>query len=191
MNPGIVIEYKNPHHKLMKCIYKITIGNKFYIGQCMRLAERMYQHQGAINRCLKRYAMPKETEVNYIPIVRYLHENPKVTVLQVEVIQRCITAWDLGYAERSWLADFYNNPDCLNIQFQGSFYPNHDIWDVGPDRNNTPSYFDPFDPGKKMYHVWTKLTKSGIIAAPEPPPQWLLDRIAYIGAVETKPDHTA
>lgn len=191
MNPGIIIEYKNPQHKLMKCVYKITIGNRFYIGQCMRLAERMYQHQGHINRCLKRYTMPKETEISYIPIVRYLHENPKISTLQVEVVQRCITAWDLSYAEKIWLSDYMSNPDCLNGTFIGSFYPNHDIWDVELDRLGQLRYFDPFDPDKKKYHAWTPLNKTGFITAVKAIPKGCMNKFTYIGAVETKPDHTA
>lgn len=191
MNPGIVIEYKNPQHKLMKCIYKITIGNKFYIGQCMRLAERMYIHKSKINLALTRYTMTREADEHYIHIARYLHENPKVTKLQVEVIQRGISAWDLAYAEKSWLSDCIGNPDCLNGTLVGSCYPNNDIWDVELDCLGQLRYFDPFDPLKRKYHAWTPLNKSGRVTALKAIPKGCMNKFTYIGAVETKPNHTA
>ena len=157
------IEYKHRYHRLMKGIYKITIGNKFYIGQCKRLAIRMYQHERGIAGCLNRYGMPRQYEAHYLPLARYLNDNPKIRSGQAEIIQRCVSAWDLYYAENYYLKEVENNPDCLNGVFAANRrYIDDQLWDISFDKNGMIEYFDPADPTKK-YGMYQSLTESGEI----------------------------
>lgn len=184
--------YKNEYHKLMKGIYKLTVGDKFYIGRANRLAERMYQHQGLINRCLSRYAMPKLSESHYIKFAKYLHENPLITTISAEIIQRGISSWDLHYAEHNWLTEIKGHPDCLNTQFfstQANI--DHDIWDAFiDDKYGIIFYFDPFDNDRRRYNMCTQLNKSGTIVKDKPNAKLSLDEFMYIAPVENGTDHT-
>jgi hypothetical protein len=162
------IEYKHKYHKLMKGIYKITIGNKFYIGQCKRLAIRMYQHERGVAGCLNRYGMPRPYETKYLPWVRYLNDNPKIKSGQVEIMQRCISAWDLYYAESFYLKEVSGHPDCLNGVFVTSKnYIDDKLWDIELDQNEMIEYFDPAEPTKR-YGMYQKLTVSGEIWKQKP-----------------------
>lgn len=155
----------------MKGIYRIEFGNKFYIGQAKRMATRMYQHERGIAGCMLRYAMPKPYEAHYCRLVQYLLENPSVTFGRVEVIQRCVTAWDLFYAERAWLQDVKENPDCLNGTFEPTrAYINDDVWDIERVPNSTINlfyYLDPRDPAIR-YNPYQKLTVHGEIWKQKP-----------------------
>jgi hypothetical protein len=168
------IEYKQPAHKLMKGIYKITIGNKFYIGQSKRLAVRMYQHQRGITGCLNRYGMPRPYEMMYLPWARYLNENPYIKSGQVEVIQRCISALDLYYAESFFLNELANHPDCLNASFAPSRYLNDDMWDIEVKDGWVIYYFDRNDPAKK-YEMYQRLKVNGEIWTKKPSKKELHD----------------
>lgn len=169
------IEYKRPEHKLMKGIYKISIGNKFYIGQCKRLAVRMYQHGRGIAGCLNRYGMPRAYEEHYLPWCQYLNDNPKINVGTVEIIQRCISAWDLYYAEEYYLQEIEGHPDCLNATFKPvkSCIDDH-LWDIEVRDGWIIYYFDPKEPTKK-YEMYQKLTVSGEIWRKKPTKKELAD----------------
>lgn len=165
MNTGIEIVFRNKYHKLMRGIYKITVGNKFYIGQASRVAERIYAHESCINWCLKRYGMPKKYEKHYIKMAKYLHENPSINTLYVDVVQKCVSTWDLFYAESVWLNEHKSNPDCLNTAFLvPRRYIDDSLWDAEIAKDGLLYYFDPSDPDQKRYHLCTPLTKSGKIA---------------------------
>lgn len=147
----------------MKGIYRISIGDKFYIGQCRRLAARMYQHERGINGCLWRYNMPRPYEISYLPIVTYLNEHPKVKTGTVEVIQRCVSSYDLMIAEYYWLQDAKGNPDCFNDSFaMNSRYLDESLWDISIGENGLIEYFDPADPSNR-YGQFQKLTTHGEI----------------------------
>lgn len=159
----------------MKGIYKITIGNKFYIGQCKRLAKRMYQHERGIAGCLNRYGMPRQYEIHYLPWCRYLNDNPQINFGTVEIIQRCVSAWDLYYAERYYLQEIEGHPDCLNSVFIPSkSYIDDQLWEIGLDRNEMLEYFDPADPAKR-YGMYQKLTVQGEIWTKKPTKKELAD----------------
>jgi hypothetical protein len=170
MNYGIKIVYKNPHHKLMRGIYKISIGDRFYIGQARILARRMYSHQMGINNCLRHFGMPKESHSHYINIARYLHEHPLISSLQVEVIQRCVSTWDLLYAEQGWLTELKTHSDCFNESFTvPRRYINESLWEAEVFDGWLIKYFDPSNPMARKYDMYTPLTSGGKIAKPKPP----------------------
>ena len=167
MNYGIKIVYKNQHHKLMRGIYRITVGDKFYIGQARILAERMYSHQTVINGCLRRFAMPKQSERQYLKMAKYLHEHPLISQIQVEIIQRCVSTWDLYYAEQGWLTELKTHADCLNGSFNVTKrWVDDSLWDVELKDDWLLCYFDPSDRDGKKYEMYTQLTKAGSIAKP-------------------------
>lgn len=159
----------------MKGIYKITIGNKFYIGQCRRLAARMYQHQRGIAGCLNRYGMPRPYEISYLPWARYLNDNPQIKTGHVEIIQRCVSAWDLYYAECNYLKDIVGHPDCLNASFIPSkSYIDDELWDIEVKNGWVIYYFDKKDPSKK-FEMYQKLTEKGEIWQKKPSRKELAD----------------
>ena len=106
--------------------------------------------------------MPKLYEAHYSKLAQFLHENPKIHVCHVEMIQRCVSAWDLHYAEWNWLTDVQYNPDCINATFVPSRkYIDDALWDLEL-VNGLPYYFDPAKPEEK-FSGFTKLTTHGEI----------------------------
>lgn len=167
MNYFIRIRLKYPDQGLMKGIYRINIGNKFYIGSANRVAERIYRHECSINNCLLQYPMPKRSYAHYSRLAQYLHENPNITYVLAEVIQRCVTPEDMYHYENMFLTEASFNPDCIN----GIFYAttkvlrHADTWDIEK-RGNDWYYFDPQNPEVTSIPVGAPLTKAGKVANP-------------------------
>ena len=168
----------------MRGIYKITVGDKFYIGQARVLAERIHSHEIGINGCLHRFGMPKKSQQHYMKMAKYLHEHPLISELQVEIIQRCVSTWDLYYAERGWLTELKTHADCLNGAFSVTRrWINDSMWDAELFDGWLIKYFDPLDPTGKRYDMYTPLTTAGKIAKPKPIPLDWLEK-SYIRASE-------
>lgn len=140
----------------MKGIYRITFGNKYYIGQCKRLAARVYQHERSVNGCMDRYRQPRPSDQMYMPWAQYLLENPMVVTGKVELIQRSITAWDLFCAEEVYLSEHISNPDCLNRSDKVSTrHIDDDLWDIELDTDGIHVWnFDPREPAKRWHQFW-------------------------------------
>jgi hypothetical protein len=126
MERTIRLEFANPHHRLFPGIYKITLGGKFYIGKANVPAERIKVHENSLNRALQVFYerrfedIPKAQYANYLKYkkwVKYLHENPKVNVGRVEIIQRGIHPISLYYMENRHLNAIKDHPDSLNAIF--------------------------------------------------------------------------
>lgn len=127
MSRKIKILYKVPQHRLMRCVYKITFGGKFYIGRSTLLAQRIAAHETGINTALRGYAkhinsgasiysVPGKSSM-YMRLAKYLLENPQIKHGVVEVITRGITEDDLYVNELPILRNLIGNPDCLNVSF--------------------------------------------------------------------------
>lgn len=167
MNYGIKIECKYPYQKLMKGIYRIEIGHKFYIGMATRFGERMYQHEMDINKCLRNFTMPRQGYAHYLRIARYLHENPRIEYCYAEIIQKCVTGRELYFYEDRFLKDAKGNRDCLNTAFYSTkrSFGLPDTWDIKP-IDGILHYFDPSNPEVKPIHIYTPLNRDGSISKP-------------------------
>lgn len=160
----------------MRGVYKITFGNKFYIGRANCLASRMYQHQTAINGVMKIYASMINLKgadgcyadkwFSYRKFAKYLQENPKIKYGVVEVLQRCSGIKDLYETEYAILRSVRGNPDCLNRSYIAS-KQNFD-YEVGWEFKkvgNVFYYYDPAEPNKLFPHVYN-ISAIGEISKP-------------------------
>ncbi len=126
MDRTIRLEFVNPNHRLFPGIYKITLGGKFYIGKANVPAERIRVHESSLNKALQVFYerrfedIPKAQYASYLKYkrwVKYLHENPKVNIGCVEIIQRGIHPISLYYMENRHLNAIKDHPDSLNAVF--------------------------------------------------------------------------
>ena len=112
--------------------------------------------------------MPKSRDAHYWRIARYLHENPKIDTIYVEMICLCVTAKDLALMEHTFLSDAKDDPDCLNGTFSRSnaYLDDEDVW-VAEIIERILYYYDPNNPTVK-YHQYTALRANGDFATPKP-----------------------
>jgi hypothetical protein len=160
----IDIVFAEPRHRQMKGIYRIDVGNIFYIGRAGLLANRMYNHSLSINKYLESQSLP-ESEKYHERIIRYLQDNPKIETMKVTLIQRCVTFVDLWASENSWLSYYELHPDCVNRTFRGSFVIREFLKNEKQDCiliDNVIHYFDPDFDGLIHTVESSDLTASGI-----------------------------
>lgn len=124
------VKYKFPQQRLMKCVYRLTIGDKFYIGRTKQLCNRVNAHINSIQKAMDNYyalnLYPRSKTIseknslsfsNYKNIAKYIFEHPKVNTLYVEVIYHSAYQKDISIVERQQLRYYENHPDCLNNVF--------------------------------------------------------------------------
>lgn len=160
----IKIVFKVPQHRLMRGVYKIAFGGKFYIGRALILADRAKQHERAINGIMSDYAASQNLSYrdsyaknwpSYWRIAKYLLENPKIESGTIELIQRCVTPHQMYAAELKILRTLLGNSDCWNRQFS-SPRPRPtavDEWDVKK-VGSVFYYYDPANPNKLFPHCY-------------------------------------
>jgi len=176
MRERFKILFKVPQHRLMRGVYKITIGGKFYIGKASILQTRAYQHETALNKAINNYAEIKnlkscngsaaEIASMYMEFAQHIAENPSITHGTIEVIQRCISPVQLYIAEHKILRMLVGNRDCLNKAFYGTKprpfeLTNWDVKKVG----KVFYYFDPSNPTELFPHVYN-ISAIGEISKP-------------------------
>jgi len=81
----IEIVLNNPSDKDKCGIYKITIGNRFYIGSSLIIGRRMKDHKSVINRMLKKFPSIDEKEYYLWFVVQYIKRNPSIKKIYVDV----------------------------------------------------------------------------------------------------------
>ncbi|HMF73453.1 MAG TPA: hypothetical protein VK616_18360 [Flavitalea sp.] len=156
---------KYRHQALMRGVYRIQVGNKFYIGKADQFAIRMKQHErGLFKAWLYSPDLPPEIKM-YEPWIKYLLENPKVQRLEAQVIHYCRTETDCSFMEAQILSDLQGNPDCLNKRFaQPSRIPRKDdIWECTKVSRIELMFFDPADPEERMYSCYDPINDCGTI----------------------------
>lgn len=128
MERRIKIVFKNPHERLMKCVYRISIGDMLYIGRTRQLDQRIKAHENYINKAIENYSQlvlyKRVSERDllrpcrfYIQFAKYLLEHPKIEVLEVEAIYHSPYHKDISGYENSRLRLWEKHPDCLNNIF--------------------------------------------------------------------------
>jgi len=130
MYPKLKIKYQNSQQKLMKCVYRLTIGDKLYIGRTRQLDQRVKAHVGSICLAMNnydklnlfkrndRYPEAKLHYYTYQHIAKYLLEHPKIDTIFVEVLYHSPYHKDVSIVENQWLRYYENHPDYLNLVFR-------------------------------------------------------------------------
>jgi hypothetical protein len=116
MNRQIKIELADPHQAIMRGIYRIDVGRKFYIGQALRFAARVKQHEKSINLLLETQHDVLEKDM-YLHWIEYLHENPRIQVLKARLIHYCKNGVELSEWEDRILKSVEGDDRCLNRGF--------------------------------------------------------------------------
>ena len=98
-------------------IYKITFGNKYYIGKTQLLNKRLFEHELSINKSFEYYkhGLKYSAYGMYINLIKYLIDNPKIKIGYIELIQPCLNTKQMDYYESEILFNLRYNDDCLNI----------------------------------------------------------------------------
>jgi hypothetical protein len=99
----------------LSCVYKITIGHKFYIGKTELLNRRRGQHENGINEAINDYPNRHPCTMSaHHKIAIFLLENPQIDVGYIEMIQCADNSKLLDYAEAELIFNSLGNSDCLN-----------------------------------------------------------------------------
>jgi hypothetical protein len=120
----ITLNWVNDLYSVLPGIYKITLGGRFYIGKANIPYLRIKEHTRGINKTLRtlaerRFIKPTDAVfTKYLPIAKYLAENPSIISGTVEIIQRGIHPVSLYYMENYRLNMVKDNPDYLNTLFK-------------------------------------------------------------------------
>lgn len=102
----------------VSCIYRISFGNKYYIGKTKLLNMRLWSHIKNINAAINEYPIfTTKTTKSYEKTVRFLLENPKINVGYIEVLHQCENEYELWYMENKYLRDSRGDANCLNTSF--------------------------------------------------------------------------
>jgi hypothetical protein len=105
----------NEHHLDKCCIYRIWLGNKFYIGATINSYNRILGHNKAIAGAYEGKKIGKNSITN---MYNHLVANPHIDTGFFEILEECDNELDLVDAEHDWLCNFEGNPDCLNQSFK-------------------------------------------------------------------------
>jgi hypothetical protein len=100
------------------CIFKMTLGSKFYIGKCQSLPQFMQGIATTIERAL-RTGNNDETGW-YCHVIAYIKKN-RVMRAKVERLNKNDVGdntWELLKMEQEQLTSNRDNPDCLNNNFE-------------------------------------------------------------------------
>lgn len=176
MEKLIKLDIVVPQPRLMKCVYKITFGHRFYVGRTKNLSFRVAQHERGINFLMNNYAdistngyktELKRKQVSYYKsTAQFLLENPKITTGKVEVLQRALTNNELYFAENKYLRELDGNRDCLNKAFNASKpkrSEKYTLWDVVK-IGNVFYYYDHCEPEIFLPHYYNLI--NGKISVP-------------------------
>lgn len=115
----IIFEPNQSWNKYVSGVYKITFGEKFYIGRTNIVFNRWWNHNKSINDLINRNLLnPRES--HYGGLQRYLFENPNIKIGYMQVIYRTECFYDMCNAEDLILKFYKNHPDALNRNFYAS-----------------------------------------------------------------------
>ena len=102
-------------------IYKITFGEKFYIGRSHFIYKRRYEHYISINKIIAGNSDPKLDYYGGLSV--YLKENPKIKVGYMKVIYASESYEEMCAAEDVILRSYVGNSDILNRGFYSHSHP--------------------------------------------------------------------
>lgn len=114
---SIVIRYADgfPRQEEPVCgIYRIIVGDCFYIGRSVDIKRRASQHFKEINAILK---LPEVIPNHYMGKVRdYLLSNPAIKKIYFELLEGC-SSDTINECEQVWFDKFNGDDKCLNFGF--------------------------------------------------------------------------
>ena len=106
----IVLGIKLDDFSVQSCIYKIGVGDCYYIGATRSFAKRMAEHRRAINKLLTEFC----SRGTYAKVIYHLLVNPEIRELPVEMIESCELV-DLYDLERKYHLESLSDKACLNV----------------------------------------------------------------------------
>jgi hypothetical protein len=103
-----------PKDRFARCIYKISFGERFYIGAADWLERRMRSHKSTINRLLAGTLQMNEKNDYYCHIITHLQKYPEIVegiVTVLEEVPRDVYIFDV---EKKWKRQLSRDGMCLN-----------------------------------------------------------------------------
>lgn len=116
VTPKYPIEVPTHLYYSTPCVFKLTLGTKFYIGKCQSLPQFMEGIATVIERALR---TGKNDETGwYYHVISYIKKN-RVMRAKVERLHEEVKAatWELLKMEQEQLDKNRNNVNCLNNNF--------------------------------------------------------------------------
>lgn len=125
------VKYSVPQFRLMKCVYRLRIGDKFYIGRTRQLNQRVQAHLNGIQCAMNNYNLlnlyRRHRDINepnrkiscyyYEKMAKYIFEHPNIDTIYVDVLYYSPHNKNISIVERSFLRHFENHKDCFNATF--------------------------------------------------------------------------
>lgn len=100
------------------CVYKMIIGDCFYIGRTQALIKRSRSHKYENETLLAKYSdfpgLVKDDDYRF-KIFHFLVKNPNVNTLRFEVLQFCKKPVNTIEHERKWIRKFTGTDGFLNM----------------------------------------------------------------------------
>jgi hypothetical protein len=153
MIPRIVtFEIRNYLCRAMKGIYRISLGDRFYIGSTFSIYKRTYQHEFSLNKTIFNYPTSHPRYDNYNKWAQYVFESRGVEKAYVDVVERCISDEQMWHRELYHIREVYGNPNNLNqspnVARPSSMLGGEEhLWDVKKcNKGNMLVYFDVNNP---------------------------------------------
>lgn len=139
-------------------IYKITFGQKFYIGRSHFLLARWYTHYSDIEKSLTDPFNPKFDF--YGSLISYLQENPRIKVGYIKLIKVCEDYMDMCASEDILLQSYRGHPDIANKILSSRVSPSPPKFMIQIRNTKNKRYFyNPFF--EEVYEDGDELTSIG------------------------------
>lgn len=103
-------------------IYKITFGEKFYIGRTYFLFSRWYAHYLDIHKGING-DLPNHKLEFYGSLINYLQENQRIKVGYIQLIKVCQDYQDMCASEDIILRSYKGHPDIVNKNLSSQISP--------------------------------------------------------------------
>jgi hypothetical protein len=100
-------------------VYKITYGDKFYIGSSVHVLKRAKEHRSAIN---SHFRWPSNNSRVSASVLDHIRANRDIKTMFVEMLEDCSES-ELHLVEKSWLKKSSCNSKCLNAVFNPTIAP--------------------------------------------------------------------
>lgn len=97
-------------HKRKKGIYRLWIGDYFYIGRATNIRARAKQHMQQLELSLAKGVVANKYQSGMLDV---LIKNPELSIIKVEVLQEC-EDHEMYEKEKLWLSQHHCSVFCLN-----------------------------------------------------------------------------
>mgnify|MGYP001583305040 CR=1 FL=1 len=117
MNKFFTILFKDESDADKMCVYKITIGKKYYIGSTINTTSRKNSWEQAVDDAFYNHRYGKNSVTN---VMHHVLKNKKNEVGIMSVIELVESEDLLNETEQKWLSIAKGDKKCLNCRFRVS-----------------------------------------------------------------------